>query len=424
LKERDVNQKYPGSAYSLRLHQTFTRPAGLRLQRPASAHGHQPFRPLPAPTGAPPYHLDLADVLPPDQIKAISDSGRLVFHVVGDTGGIQTPVPQENVARQMEEIFHSGAGPRPSFFYHLGDVVYFYGESEQYYPQFYEPYSLYPAPIFAIPGNHDGDLSRDMEAQKVPSLNAFVNNFCVRIPHHTPDALDDPRHAMTQPNVYWTLETPLAIIIGLYTNVPEGGRLDDDQIIWLHEELKEAPPERALIVAMHHPIYSLDDHHSGSEYMQRILEDAVQQVGRMPDAVFSGHVHNYQRFTRPMQSGHAVPYIVAGAGGYHNLHRVPRSLKDPAQQLPYEVPDSGGVTLETFCDDRFGFLQVEVTSDALKGDYYTVPGFQDPASGQATLFDAFSFDLKARKVATMLPEELRRADTSPRGGSPGQQRTP
>lgn len=40
-----------------------------RLQRHGNIHGHAPFRPLPAPTGLPPYRLDLASILPPDQIK-------------------------------------------------------------------------------------------------------------------------------------------------------------------------------------------------------------------------------------------------------------------------------------------------------------------------------------------------------------------
>ena len=44
----------------------------------------------------------------------------------------------------------------PSFFYHLGDVVYNFGEAAYYYDQFYEPYRNYPAPILGIPGNHDG----------------------------------------------------------------------------------------------------------------------------------------------------------------------------------------------------------------------------------------------------------------------------
>lgn len=412
-----MNNQHANFTYSHRLYRAYARPQDIRAQRQPSSYGHQPFRPLPAPTGAPPYHLELAHILPPDEIKAITDTGRLVFHIVGDTGGVKTPVPQENVARQMELDCNTAAPDhRPAFFYHLGDVVYFYGEAQEYYPQFYEPYSFYPAPIFAIPGNHDGDLSRDMEAQGVPSLAAFMDNFCVQIPHHTRDALDDPRHAMTQPNMYWTLETPLVTIIGLYTNVPEGGRLDNDQIVWLQEELRGAPKDRALIVTMHHPIYSFDDHHSGSPYMQGVLNDAIQQSGCLPDAVLAGHVHNYQRFTRAL-NGRSIPYIVAGAGGYHNLHHVPRSLKNPPQQLPFPVPGEDGVSLETFCDDQFGFLRLEVTADTLRGDYVSVPGFQDPAAGQATHFDAFTLDLKAHTVTTTLPQGQRKANTTHRGSS-------
>ena len=402
--------------YTHRLHRAYARPSEARVQRHPSAHAHQPFRPLPAPTGLPPYHLSLANVLPAEQMQTITDVGRLVFHLVGDTGGIQTPVPQMNVVQQMErDEISSPAQSRPAFFYHLGDVVYFYGEAQQYYPQFYEPYSSYQVPIFAIPGNHDGDLSREMEAQNVPSLAAFVTNFCASIPHHTPDALEEPRHAMTQPNVYWTLETPLATILGLYTNVPEGGRLDDDQISWLEVELQQAPADRALLVAMHHPTYSYDDHHSGSPYLQQVLDKAMHQAKRMPDAVFSGHVHNYQRFTRQL-NGRSLPYLVAGAGGYHNLHHVPRSLKDPPQPLPFAVPEQEGVRLETFCDDHFGFLRLEVTAETLKGDYFTVSGFQDPNAGQdATHFDAFTLDLKAGTVTTTLAQEHRKVNTTHQG---------
>ena len=57
---------------------------------------------------------------------------------------------------------------------------------------------------------------------------------------------------MIQPNVYWTLDTPLATFIGLYTNVPEGGWMDDTQIAWLENEPKTAPTDKALILAMHH----------------------------------------------------------------------------------------------------------------------------------------------------------------------------
>jgi hypothetical protein len=83
----------------------------------------------------------------------------MVLHIVGDTGGVKYPVPQEIVAMAQEQQFDgSDTAARPSFFYHLGDVVYYNGEASEYYSQFYEPYSHYSAPIFAIPGNHDGDV--------------------------------------------------------------------------------------------------------------------------------------------------------------------------------------------------------------------------------------------------------------------------
>ncbi|MBA3947351.1 MAG: metallophosphoesterase, partial [Herpetosiphonaceae bacterium] len=244
-----------GHTLTRRLHNSFFRPTGQKVTRDHSTHGHQPFRPLPPPTGMPPYHLSLNDVLQGPTVDAITTAGKLVFHTVGDTGGVKTPVPQQNVANQLErDLDEVDAADRPAFLYHLGDVVYFYGEAEEYFPQFYEPYAHYQAPIFAIPGNHDGDLSRGMEDAGVPSLAAFVDNFCQRIPHHSRDALDETRYTLNQPNVYWTLETPFATIIGLYTNVPEGGRLDNDQITWLQLELQHAPADRALLVTMHHPI--------------------------------------------------------------------------------------------------------------------------------------------------------------------------
>jgi len=99
--------------------------------------------PLPAPRGAAPYRLDLAQVVGIKAITAIEAAGKLVFHAAGDTGGIKQPEFQENVAAAMERDFEA-LTPAPSFFYHLGDVVYFYGQRSLYYEQFYEPYMHYP----------------------------------------------------------------------------------------------------------------------------------------------------------------------------------------------------------------------------------------------------------------------------------------
>ncbi|HEY6850734.1 MAG TPA: hypothetical protein VI320_31585 [Terracidiphilus sp.] len=79
---------------------------------------------------------------------AILKAGQIVFHSVGDTGSVTGPTTQSLVADKMVTDFNeSNPADVPSFYFHLGDVVYYFGEATYYYDQFYEPYREYPAPI-------------------------------------------------------------------------------------------------------------------------------------------------------------------------------------------------------------------------------------------------------------------------------------
>src|SRR5579875_1285765 len=131
-------------------------PASARpiVQHQFEESARQAPQSLPTPTGAAPYHLSLQQVLPAATMQTIQSAGRLVFHIVGDVGGVKTPQDQEIVAMHMEQdLTAADANARPAFFYCLGDVVYYYGQASEYYAQFYEPYAHYTAPIFSIPGN-------------------------------------------------------------------------------------------------------------------------------------------------------------------------------------------------------------------------------------------------------------------------------
>jgi hypothetical protein len=348
------------------------------------------YRELPDPTGEAPFQLDLKSILPADHYKDISKKKKLVFHLNGDMGGIKYDVPQTLVAKGMEADFDqtAAASDNPAFLYILGDCVYFNGEVKEYYAQFYQPYEFYPAAIFAVPGNHDGE---NLEGDD--SLQGFVRNFCAQHPVKMPESGDTPRTAMTQPNVYWTLLTPLASFVGLYSNVPEGGEIKEPQIGWLVDQLKSLPEDLPLIVSLHHPIYSADDHHSGSTHMKKLIEKAAEASGRHPDMIVAGHVHNYQRLTKAKEDGSQIPYIVAGAGGYHNLHHV-RKVNGEAMITPVTFDDNEGepVTLERYCDDHHGFMRIEITDELITGRYYTVPRPQDPYSKPSQLIDYFEFD--------------------------------
>jgi predicted phosphodiesterase len=266
---------------------------------------------------------------------------------------------------------------RPSFFYHLGDVVYYDGESANYWPEFYEPYINYPGPIVAIPGNHDGDVN---PATGESSLEAFVRNFCSQSSVISPDNIDAPRRTMTQPNVFWTLNTPLVTIIGLYSNCPEGGQISDTQRAWFIAELEAAASDLPLIVTIHHPVYSAYGAHPGSTRLKDLLEHSCEAAKRAPDVVLTGHVHNYQRFSAPLFNKTDVPFIVAGAGGYNRrLHVLGKVFHDAQRkkQLPVRIGNED-VSLENFNDQQHGYLRITVTKAFIRLDYVAVP---DPSEG-------------------------------------------
>lgn len=358
-----------------------------------------PFQPLPKPTGKAPFHLDIKTVITPAEYAEISQSKRMIFHTVGDVGGVKSPADQQIVADHMEmQVDKINTANNPSFFYIIGDVVYYYGSSKEYNIQFYEPYKFYPAPVFAIAGNHDGDVD-PTDTTKPTSLDAFMRLFCAKTPTIAPEAGDTARTTMTQPNVYFTLVTPVANIIGLYTNVPEGGVVKADQQAWFVNELKNAQKERsnkALIVTLHHPPFSMDPHHGASAAMQKLLADSFKQANVYPDIVLTGHVHNYQRFTQNIGKVQ-IPYIVAGAGGYWHLHNINTGGTTIATPTPSPFKD---VVFEKYSEDRHGFMRITIDMNKKEflGEYFTVPRLQESWKAAPVLFDSFTIDLKQNKL--------------------------
>jgi hypothetical protein len=131
--------------------------------------------------------------------------------------------------------------------------------------------------------------------------------------------------------------------------------------------------------------------------MKNVLETAADAAKRHPDMVLAGHVHNFQRLTKTRPDGTQVPYLVTGAGGYHNLHNI---MKVNGRKMvpPVVFDDKTGdpVTLERYTDDHHGFLRLEITDQLITGRYYQVPRPQDPYSKGNQLVDYFEFDWRPR----------------------------
>jgi hypothetical protein len=94
--------------------------------------------------------VDLSDFLPASILSAIQKAGSITFHTVGDTGAakvnrgqtVAQAIEQEGaVADAMARAVETQAAAGPAFFFHLGDVIYNFGEAQYYYDQFYEPFA-------------------------------------------------------------------------------------------------------------------------------------------------------------------------------------------------------------------------------------------------------------------------------------------
>ena len=308
------------------------------------------------------------------KIAAIEQAGQIVFHSVGDTGSVVGPATQSLVADKMvTDFIEANPADVPSFLFQLGDVVYYFGEATYYYDQFYSPYRDYPAPILAIAGNHDGIVYPQDPA---PTLDAFLKNFCAATPAPSPDAGNLVRTTMIQPGVYFTLEAPFVRILGLYSNVledpgvisGENGQntvLDNRQIDFLTAALKRVQSDKftgAVIIAVHHPPFTGGTDHGGSPLMLADIDSACTAAGVWPHAVFSGHAHNYQRYTRTVDKMQ-IPFLVAGCGGHS-----PLSPMRAAYRTPYVIDST--LTLESYDATDYGYLRVIVNATTMSIEFH------------------------------------------------------
>jgi hypothetical protein len=328
---------------------------------------------LAIPMGPPAAPMDLQSVVGETFLAPIVAGNQITFHVVGDTGASETSkiATEASVADAMSADITGATADAPAFFFHLGDVIYNFGEATYYYDQFYEPFRDYDRPIFAIPGNHDGAVTytNGGTTPDVPTLQAFIANFCTATAQQPQDAGGLARTTMTQPGVYFTLDAPFVSIIGLYTNVLEGpGVITDEngaypalkgdgQYDWLVSELKRLAPqraagERAVLLACHHPPVSADLTHGGTTGLANDLDAAFTAANFWPDAILSGHAHIYQRFSRTVGT-RQIPYVVAGSGGHDTT--VPSGEK--ANEAPRTWND---YTLLVGPDVVYGYLTITV----------------------------------------------------------------
>jgi hypothetical protein len=332
--------------------------------------------------------MQFSDLVGAAEIAAIQKAGVMQFHATGDTGvGLDSnqPLVAEALARDVN-LTQPANGP--VFFLNLGDVIYGNGKSALYANRFYRPNLPYLKPvdglegiILAIPGNHDGEVRDPADS---PSLSAFQENF-VQPPGSQPAmATSFGVKMVNQPGVYWLLEAPFLQLIGLYSNAGEDAGLlgmdasDTRQTDWLTATLKNIKQGRkngrkALVLATHHPPYArgLQESglgHPGSPEMQAQLDASCAAAGIWPDAVLSGHSHNYQRYQRHCVIGKRefdIPYFVVGTGGI-SLQPAPTGIGAHKIENPVPPGLTGSTVTYGNGDENFGFVRVAASVKQLQ----------------------------------------------------------
>ncbi|MGY3447932.1 metallophosphoesterase family protein [Bradyrhizobium sp. USDA 4353] len=366
-------------------------------------------------------------------VEKIQSAGRIVFHAIGDSGATtdgKQYADELSVADQLTmDCNITELANRPSFLLHLGDVVYDFGESQYYYDQFYAPFRDYPAPIFAIPGNHDSFILPGTPAGETP-LEVFARNFCAEAPTVTREAASLHRTAMTQPGVYFALDVPFARVLCLFSNALEdpgvissdGGRwpaVPDYQLTFLEAQLTKAKTDGykgALLIAVHHPPFSYSAPsatgaggglHGSSTDMLRQIDTICAKVGVYPHAFLSAHAHNYQRYTRTVHFGgkdRDVPFIVCGDGGHH-VNSLVRARRGTPAREPHFGSDvhyldvepsvtSKGLMLEKYNDRGYGYLRISADAHKLSIGFHVV----GEGSIAQSRFDKVTIDLASHEM--------------------------
>ena len=239
------------------------------------------------------------DVKPPFRFVAYGDTR---FHNPKDVE------PSNPLVR--EDLVQAIAQADPAFISITGDIVY-NGSDTNDWKVWDEETSVWhekKIPIYPSLGNHDlhGDPS------------SALGNYFERFP-------------LLNKSRYYSVRAGNVLILALDSSLDEIG---GPQGAWLTDKLDHVPSDVDFVFLMlHHPLYTssrdsrLHGGHSARSSEQALAKtlEQRQQHAQFRFVVFSGHVHNYERFEHG-----GVTYFVTGGGAAHP-YPIDRTPTDPFQ---------------------------------------------------------------------------------------------
>jgi len=167
-------------------------------------------------------------------------------------------------------------------------------------------------------------------------------------------------------------------VISMDMNLP--GDWQSDQTRWFAAQLEHIPQTVEFVMILYHMPWVAD---TQSQFianvpspqglaLRNLLEAHLSRV-RAKVIVFSGHIHNYERFER-----HGVEYVVTGGGGAQPYRLLYRGSHDLYRDTGFPV---------------FNYVTLEVKDHHLHGVMWKVV---DPDAETLTVEPKDSFDIQAR----------------------------
>jgi Icc protein len=153
--------------------------------------------------------------------------------------------------------------------------------------QFQQTIELLNRPYYVVPGNHD---RRDLEAAAGLTRDEFAQIF-------NPQVQQRPNDLFAQKG-YWSQQVGAGVqLIGLDSVKPDdwGGVIDERQLSWLRQELRQHS-DKVVLVAVHHPLHQLSLIDQDT-YFHRFVGDngaaVIELLNEYPQVkgVFTGHHH-------------------------------------------------------------------------------------------------------------------------------------
>lgn len=150
-------------------------------------------------------------------------------------------------------------------------------------------------------------------------------------------------------NLYYSFDVAGAhiLMLGSYTDFDA----DSDQYKWLEADLAKVDRKATpwIFVLLHAPWYNSNEAHQGEgESMRKAMEELLYKA--RVDAVFAGHVHAYERFTRVFDNTVdpcGPVYITVGDGG--NREGLALKFKKPKPSISvYEEASFGHGRLRVY----------------------------------------------------------------------------